>query len=193
MFYLDLYVIIYDMDISFKLTGSGERLSRLVCREKPGRAPTVIRPVLTVQDVCRQLHRSRRHVYRYLKAGRLRPCARILGQWLFSTEEIRSFQSGRVPGFLNSLFWDARPADLSVRHHRDFILARLLESGNREAVAWVFRTYPKAQVRVFLRDRGSEVLSPRTKHFWGMLLGMAEGREERAPWRRWGRRWGGIA
>jgi len=181
------------MNKGWVLRGSGDRPDSLTPAKNAGASANPIRPVLTVPDVCRLLRRSRRHVYRYLKSGRLRPCARILGQWLFSTEEIQSFQSGRVPRFLNSLFWDARPADLSVRHHRDFILARLLESGNREAVAWVFRTYPKAQVRAFLRDRGSEVLSPRTKHFWRMLLGMAEEREERAPWRRLGRPWGGIA
>ncbi len=173
--------------------GEGERPSALLRPRGSGQPPKVIRPILTAEDVCRLLRRSKRQVYRYLKAGRLQPCARILGQWLFSAEEVRRFQRDRIPSFLKPFFWDARMADLSSEHHRDFILARVLESGDRKAVRWALRTYPKQTVLSFLKDRGKAALSERAQNFWLSVLGEALPRRDRPDWRRQGRRWGGIS
>lgn len=187
-----IHVILYDVNIAWTLSGAGERPLRLTRLGKPGQPSAVVKPVLTVQDVCRLLRRSRRHVYRYLKAGRLRPCARILGQWLFSPDEIRAFQKARVPGFLRPLFWDTRLADLSADYHRDFVLARLLESGDRRAMRWAFKTYPKAALLSFLQGRGAAVLSGRALRFWTMLLRGEGTPHRRESWRRAGRHWGGL-
>ncbi|MBI3332624.1 MAG: helix-turn-helix domain-containing protein [Candidatus Omnitrophica bacterium] len=192
MTYPEFYVILYDVDIAWTLSGVGERPSRLVRAGRPGRPAVAIHPVLTVQEVCRRLRRSRRQVYRYLKGGRLRPCAQVLGQWLFSMEEVRRFRGDRLPAFLKPFFWDTRLADLSLERNRDFVLARLLESGDRRALRWVFKAYRREELRSFLEGRGAEVLSERTRHFWLLLLGEEASVRSRPSWRRRGRRWGGI-
>ena len=181
------------MEIAWELRGTDTRVSSLARLGKDGRPLQVVRPILTVQEVCRRLHRSRRQIYRYLRAGRLKACARILGQWLFSEEEIRLFQSGRLPEFLRPFFWDVRVADLSPKNHQEFILGRLLESGDRQAVDWTLKIYSREALLSFLRGRGEAVLSKRARNFWILLLGAGVRRPGREAWRRRGRSWGGAS
>lgn len=182
------------MKTGWVLTGSGDRALRLVRLDPDDRKPDVISPVLTVKDVRRRLRKSQRQVYRYLHASRLKPCARILGQWLFSPEEVSRFARTRLPGWLRPFFWDTPLAGLSVEAHRDFILARLLEFGDRASIRWIFHTYPAPAVVEFLNGRGAEVLSRRTWRFWALLLGLQATRGIRRPgWRGRARHWGGIA
>lgn len=173
------------------LKGEGERLLELRGGLEPGRA-SAARPAVTVQEVCRLLKKSRRQVYRYVKAGRLKPRARILGQWLFSREEVDRFRNHPAPSFLKPLFWDVRLSDLSVDHHRDFILGRLLEWGDRQALQWLFRTYSREAILNFLRRRGTALLSRRSWHFWTLQFGRKPPRRQRGSWRLQGRRWGGV-
>lgn len=157
-----------------------------------GKPAEIVRPVLTVQEVCRRLKKSRRQVYRYLKAGRLRACARILGQWLFPQGEVERFLQSKVPLSLKPYFWDVQLSNLSIDHHRDFILGRLLEDGDRQALQWVFRTYARNLILGFLRRRGTELLSKKSWHFWSSQLGEKPKIHLKESWRSQGRRWGGV-
>jgi hypothetical protein len=147
--------------------------------------------VLTLKDVCGRLAKSQRQVYRYVQEGRLRPCAKILDQWLFDPDEIAGFERFRVPRFLRPFFWDVRLSSLSPVHHRDFILGRLLESGNQAAVVWMFQAYSRKEVVYFLARRGRDILSRRSWRFWTFVL-MKTPPRRHASWRERGRRWGGL-
>lgn len=183
------------MEKQWILKGEGERVLEFGIR--PSRADQraeVVRPVLTVQEVCRTLKKSRRQIYRYLRAGRLRPCGRVLGQWFFSEKEIQEFQQGGVPPALKPFFWDVRISDLSVDHHQEFILGRLLEEGDPRALRWLFRSYSRDQIFDFLSKRGTELLSKRSWHFWTLQLGRGlQGRRRQKSWRQSGRRWDEVA
>lgn len=181
------------METAWELKGEGEKAQSLIRLSASGRPLEEIRPLLIVQEVCRHLGRSRRQLYRYLKAGRIQPCARILNQWLFSLDEVHRFRIEKVPRFLKRHFWDVRLSDLSVTHHRDFILARLLEGGDRRALRWVLRSYPRDSILDFLRRRGTALLSERSWHFWTLQLGISSTVREAVSWRRRGRHWGGVA
>ena len=172
------------------LAGTGQALRRLTIRGHGSRRATAISPVLTVGEVCRTLRKSRRQVYRYLRMQRLQPCARILGQWLVAKAEVDRFADDQVPGRLRAFFWDAQLSSLSVTHHRDFILARLLEFGDRQAARWVLRTYPRRALAAFLQGRGADVLSRRAWQFWASQVGL---KAPRMPSRRVGAAvWRGI-
>ena len=96
------------------LTGSGRRLSTLVYRQPDVPGETTVHPVLRVEEVCRRLRKSRRQVYRYLRTGRLRPCVRVLGQWLFAASEVERFGQDPVPSRLRPFFWDVQLESLFV-------------------------------------------------------------------------------
>lgn len=146
----------------------------------------------TVKEVCQRLRKSRRQVYRYLRMGRLRPCAQVLGQWLFAPADIARWTTQGLPKRLRVFFWDVSFSSLSSREHRDFILGRLLELGDREAIRWVFRTYPRPALVAFLKGRGTDVLSRRNWHFWSSQLGIDRKGLRASSWRHAGRSWGGI-
>jgi len=186
------YVILYDMDKEWTLRGRGGRLLRLTYRLGRREAATSVAPVLTVREACRRLGKSRRQVYRYMRTGRLQPCAQVLGQWLFAQAAVEDLERRPIPSTLRRFFWDVRLADLSIDRHREFILGRLLEDGDRQALHWVCRTYPRRAVVDFLRDRGAALLSRRAWVFWSLAYGLDTRAGGRSSWRRRGRAWGGV-
>ena len=192
MIFFEYHVIVYDMDTEWTLQGRGEQLLQLTARRGRGAAATSVTPVLTVRDACRRLRKSRRQVYRYVRAGRLPPCGRVLGQWLFATADVERCASGQVPRSLRRFFWDARLSDLSVDRHRDFILGRLLEFGDRQALRWLSHTFPRRAIVDFLSEYGPALLSKRAWVFWSLAYGLEAGTRGRSPWRRRGRAWGGL-
>lgn len=48
----------------------------------------------------------------------------------------------RVPRRFWHLFWDANPASVDLRRHSDYVVARVLEFGDRNAVAWLVASLP---------------------------------------------------
>ncbi len=179
------------MKRSWTLCGVGGEVRRLTYDTGAG-AATTVSPVFTVSDVCRLLGKSRRQVYRYLRTGRLRPCARILGQWLLSNAEVARLARVRAPTALRRFFWDVPLSSVSVDTHRQFIMGRLLEEGDRPALQWLFRVYRPHQVIQFLKGRGAAVLSRRAWRFWTAQLGVAGAPRVASTWRSRGRAWGGV-
>ncbi len=180
------------MKETYIVTVADDRVLQVTRQRADGQAEKVVKGVCTVADVCRRLHKSRRQVYRYLRAERLTPCARILGQWLFARSDVERFEQQRVPNTLRPFFWDVRLSSLAVDRHGDFLLARLLEFGDRRAVAWALRTYPRERLTSFLNGRGQELLSRRAWHFWASLVGLKPVKLARSGWRRRASRWGGL-
>ncbi len=172
------------MNPTYVVTVKGDRVFQVRRDETSGRPGEVVTGVCTVREVCRRLGKSRRQVYRYLRTGRLAPYARVLGQWLFSDESIAQWSPSRhrLPRRFQAYFWDTELSTVSPERHRAFILGRVLEYGDRDAIRWVLRTYPKPVMVEFLRGRGKAVLSPRTWHFWAAHVGLGRHRPLRSHW-----------
>src|SRR5258708_5087446 len=66
--------------------------------------------VLRMTDACRWLKRSRRHLYRYVARGWLRPVAKFSGEFFFDVKDLESYQRGpgprraSLPGRMAALF-----------------------------------------------------------------------------------------
>ena len=70
----------------------------------------------------------------------------------------------RLPAFLKRYFWDVRFEGLEYTRSRVFVMERLLEYGDPQAVHWMQRRYePKAIQQVIKRSRA---LSARSANFW---------------------------
>ena len=71
---------------------------------------------------------------------------------------------------LQSLFWDVDFLTLDVKKHLIFIIERVLEFGDREAVQWLFKNYTPAEISgVVLHSRR---LSPKSKNFWALKFNL---------------------
>ncbi|MBI4716115.1 MAG: hypothetical protein HY760_09320 [Nitrospirae bacterium] len=73
-----------------------------------------------------------------------------------------------LPSFLKSYLWDVDPASVDEKTHGRFLIERLLEEGDVEAVRWVFATFPRTTIREVIRD--TRRLSRRSAVFWSLIL-----------------------
>ena len=69
-----------------------------------------------------------------------------------------------LPPFLNRYFWDTDPTRLDSRRHRRYIIERLLDIGDLDALRWLFRTYGEAEIKAVVRQ--SRALSRPAAFFW---------------------------
>jgi hypothetical protein len=78
----------------------------------------------------------------------------------------------RLPHFLKEYFWDVRFEDLEIKEHQMFILRRLMEHGNENAVSWMQENFTRAELKNALsKYRG---YSKKSANFWAFILGMPE-------------------
>jgi hypothetical protein len=69
-----------------------------------------------------------------------------------------------IPHFLHRFFWDHKPDQIDDNRYAFFIIERLLEVGNDEAIYWVFDRYPDNCIIEVVKS--SRSLSRKTANFW---------------------------
>jgi hypothetical protein len=75
-----------------------------------------------------------------------------------------------LPESLRSLFWDCDFTSLSLSEHRNFVIRRILDRGDWDAITWLRQTLGDAVIRDwFLVKRGGG-LDPRKLRFWELIL-----------------------
>lgn len=72
-----------------------------------------------------------------------------------------------IPQYLRPLFWDIDFNNFNPTAHPQYTISRILEHGDREAVAWMAQTFPEERVTAVIRtDRG---LSRKSANFWALV------------------------
>ena len=75
-----------------------------------------------------------------------------------------------LPQDLERLFWDCDFGSLSLTAHRKFIVRRILDRGNWDAITWLRRTVGDQVIRDWFLSKGGGGLDPRRLRFWGVIL-----------------------
>jgi len=152
------------------------------------------RRVCTVSEAARILKRTRRQVYRYIKAGDLKPEAKLLGEWLLDASEVAKVAKSPLsvqplPKSLAHLFPEYDISRLNAGRDRTLIMARVLEDGGPDEIKWAFKRYDRKELAGFVAADGARLLSPRSLRLWSLVLGT---RPKPTPdWRNsgtWGKR-----
>jgi hypothetical protein len=78
----------------------------------------------------------------------------------------------KIPLSLKPFFWDVDFEDLSVRNSSHFIISRLMEHGDDEALPFLMRTYSRDELRETLKT--SRSISRRSRRFWALILEVKE-------------------
>ena len=73
-----------------------------------------------------------------------------------------------LPKTLHRYFWDTKPAALDPKQHQRYIIERLLELGDEEAVKWLFRQFKREEIKDVLTK--SRQLSPKSRSYWELTL-----------------------
>lgn len=73
-----------------------------------------------------------------------------------------------LPGFLKKYFWDTEFSDLDKKKYSHFIIERILEYGNKEAIAWMNDNFSQKEIKnVVCKSRN---LSKKTVNFWQFIF-----------------------
>lgn len=73
-----------------------------------------------------------------------------------------------LPTTAEKYFWDCDVNDLSMREHDQFIIERILNFGDDEAVRWLLNHTNRAQIKNVLHN--SRNLSEKTRNFWNIMM-----------------------
>jgi len=74
----------------------------------------------------------------------------------------------RLPKFLKEYFWDVKFEAIDMNKWRIFILKRILEYGDDEAVDWLHKNFKQSEIKDALcKYRG---YSKKSANFWALVL-----------------------
>lgn len=71
--------------------------------------------------------------------------------------------------FRQALFWDTDPRKIDPKKNARYIIERILELGDSDEIAWIFRRYSKSDIKKVINLPRSQV-SPKSKALWTLLL-----------------------
>lgn len=78
---------------------------------------------------------------------------------LAGIEEVSS-----IPDRFRPLFWDASPVNIHIKRNARYIIERVLEFGDSEAIAWLQKVYTTRTIIDVLN--ASRALSDKSRNFW---------------------------
>lgn len=73
-----------------------------------------------------------------------------------------------VPEQLKHLFWDIDVNTLQLKKHRKYIIARVLEYGNEEAIRWLKSLYEDKEIKEVIKFERR--LSRKSATFWARIF-----------------------
>ena len=69
---------------------------------------------------------------------------------------------------LEKYFWDVNFKNLDVKAHKKYILERILEMGDEQAVKWMEKNFSKEDTLEVLKK--SRQISPKSRNFWNLVF-----------------------
>lgn len=79
-----------------------------------------------------------------------------------------------LPGYLKRYFWDVDFAILDAAKYPYFVIERILEYGDQNAVKWMINNFKKSEIeRTLIKKRG---LSPKSANHWALVFNIPRGK-----------------
>ena len=75
-----------------------------------------------------------------------------------------------LPIDMEWIFWDCDPRLLDLEEHHDFMIRRVLESGDWDSIKWLRRVIGDAAIHEWFLAKNGGGLDPRRLRFWGLIL-----------------------
>jgi len=69
---------------------------------------------------------------------------------------------------LKPLFWDADWSKIDLEKHKTYVIERVLELGDPDAVRWLFSVYSDAEIKSVLET--SRNISTKSVNYWTIIL-----------------------
>jgi hypothetical protein len=75
-----------------------------------------------------------------------------------------------IPSHLRTLFWDINRENFEPEDYPDYTIFRVLEYGDRDALAWLRETFSETEIARVLRTERR--LSRKSANFWALVFGV---------------------
>ncbi|MFQ5979279.1 MAG: hypothetical protein ACE5OZ_14220 [Candidatus Heimdallarchaeota archaeon] len=73
-----------------------------------------------------------------------------------------------IPFFLKPLFWDTLIENIRLAFHQRYIIERILEYGDDQAIKWLKNTFTASEIALIIRT--SRQISHKTANLWALVL-----------------------
>lgn len=73
-----------------------------------------------------------------------------------------------LPKHLHKYFWDTESQKLDIKKYKFYIIERLLEMGDDEAIKWLNKNFQKKDFGEVLQK--SRRISNRSRNYWNLVL-----------------------
>lgn len=77
-----------------------------------------------------------------------------------------------IPRHVLKYLWDVKTDALDVDKHSGFVIERVLEYGDTDALGWILKTYKKDKILEILKK--SKKISPKTGNFYALYFGISK-------------------
>ncbi|MBI4057505.1 MAG: hypothetical protein HY399_08180 [Elusimicrobia bacterium] len=182
-------VILYVMDRIWQITLTDKIPLSVVLLNNHGKVLRRSDHILTSNAFCRLARKSRRQLYRDMRAGRVRPLGKFLGEWLLESSELERLKP--IPTDLASLFPEYDLHSMDLWNSKNIILSRVLRFGGKDRIRWAFSFYGVEEIKQFIRKAGERTLDRRSLQLWSLCFNLPP--IAISPMRTKGREWGGFS
>ncbi len=79
----------------------------------------------------------------------------------------------KIPKEWHKYFWEVDSADVDLDEDAPYVIGRVLEYGNFEAVRKLRRHYGDSRLKEFLLSTNSRVLGKPTMRYWQVILNLS--------------------
>lgn len=69
---------------------------------------------------------------------------------------------------LQPFFWETDFSKISIKKNKQYIIERILELGDRNAVQWLFSNFSLGEIKKTLEE--SKRISKKSQNFWSIIL-----------------------
>jgi hypothetical protein len=90
---------------------------------------------------------------------------------IYGMEQTANSMTTTVPGKFKSLFWDTDISRIDIRKHKVYVIERILEYGDTDAVRWLSEFCLLGEILDVLNN--SRALSQKSVNFWRLVLGQS--------------------
>src|SRR4030065_2627328 len=75
-----------------------------------------------------------------------------------------------IPPNVGKYLWDVKIDSLDIKAHSGFVIERVLEYGDTDALSWLLKNYEKNKILDVLKK--SKRISPKTGNFYALYFGI---------------------
>jgi hypothetical protein len=73
-----------------------------------------------------------------------------------------------IPEHLRPFFWETDLSKINIEENKQYIIERILELGDKDAVQWIFSNFSLDEIKKALKE--SRRMSKKSLNFWSIIL-----------------------